>query len=128
MITTPVLPDLPKAAVYAFGDISEKFLRADHYTADQMRKYALAAIEAAQAAQTEPAGDWVSVDDVLRNVKRLDEALNGQGGATRPLLIDILGQVEQVAREIGMPVLKSINAQPSLQAKEQHDRPNAQGF
>ena len=103
MTTTPVLPDLPKPLHYGPSGTGSYF---NSYTSDQMREYAIAA---AQAAQTEPTiGDWVSADDVLRNVKRLDDALNGQGGAARPLLVDILGQVEQVAREIGMPVLSAV--------------------
>lgn len=53
-------------------------------------------------------GNWIAADDVLRNVKLLDVALNGPGGATRPLLIDILGQVEGVARRLGKPVLHAI--------------------
>jgi hypothetical protein len=53
-------------------------------------------------------GLWIAADDILRNVKLLDQALNGPDGATRPLLIDILGQVERIRRQINMPILKAI--------------------
>lgn len=43
---TKDLPPLPKPAVHAFSDINESFLRANHYTADQMHEYALEAIRA----------------------------------------------------------------------------------
>lgn len=43
------LPTLPKAAVAAFSDIGEGFLRRPHYTLDQMQAYARAAIAATAA-------------------------------------------------------------------------------
>jgi len=56
-------------------------------------------------------GNWINAEDVSRNVKALDIALNGEGAASSPLLIDVLGQVQAEARRIGKPVLKAL-AQP----------------
>lgn len=71
------------------------------------------------AQKTEPTeGNWVNANDVLRHVKALDEALNGPGGASRPLLIDVLSQVEQVRREIGRPLLHALTPQPPAQQTE----------
>ena len=63
-------------------------------------------------AQPKPTkGNWINAEDVSRNVKALDIALNGEGAASSPLLIDVLGQVQAEARRIGKPVLKAL-AQP----------------
>jgi hypothetical protein len=70
---------------------------------------ARAALSKQEAAPQEPAepteGNWISADDYYRNVKALDEALNGPGGATRPLLIDVLSQCEAIVRKTGRSVL-----------------------
>lgn len=54
---------------------------------------------------------WIAADDYYRNVKALDVALNGEGGATRPLLIDVLSQVEAEVRKRGRPLLASSDAE-----------------
>jgi hypothetical protein len=55
-----VLPELPKPSIRAWSDLSETFLRADHYSASQLRAYALAAIEASRADALDAARlDWV---------------------------------------------------------------------
>jgi hypothetical protein len=66
------------------------------------------------AAGGPTSGNWISADDYHNNVKALDAALNGPGGASRPSLIDILSQVEQLARERKMPVLAAIQAVPAV--------------
>ena len=39
------MPKLPKAAIRAFDDINERFLRADHFTVDQLLSFADAAVK-----------------------------------------------------------------------------------
>jgi hypothetical protein len=69
-----------------------------------------------QADPTE--GNWIAADDYYRNVKELDEALNGPGGATRPLLIDVLSQVQAIVRKTGKPLLAH-TAEPPINAAAQ---------
>jgi hypothetical protein len=69
----------------------------------------LAALRQQQGEPTE--GNWIAADDYYRNVKALDEALNGSGAAERPLLTDVLRQVQSEVRKLGMPLLEAIKHQ-----------------
>lgn len=53
-------------------------------------------------------GNWLAADDIMRNVKALDVALNGDKSATQAKLIDILAQVESEQRRLGRPVLQRV--------------------
>jgi hypothetical protein len=60
-------------------------------------------------AEAMAGGRWVSHDDIKRLLLDLDKALNGPDGrATDPRLCDIVGQVEQLAREINSPLVSYI--------------------
>ena len=61
-----VLPELPKPSIRAWSDLSETFLRADHYSASQLRAYALAAIEASRADALD-AARWRMLRKILRS-------------------------------------------------------------
>lgn len=62
----------------------------------------------AQASACPQEGEWIAAGDYRRNVRALDVALNGDGAAERPSLIDVLSQVEQLRRELGKPVLQAL--------------------
>lgn len=56
-------------------------------------------------------GSWINADDVDRNVRALDLALNGRGrAAERPSLADVVSQVQAVATRLGRPVLETARA------------------
>jgi hypothetical protein len=77
-------------------------------------KMAWSAALAVPPAAEPPEGNWIAADDYHRNMRALDVALNGEeGAAQRPLLIDILSQVEGLARKLGRPVLAAAQAAPS---------------
>lgn len=67
-------------------------------------------------------GEWIAADDYYRNVKDLDVALNGNGAAQRPSLIDVLAQVEQLRRELGKPILEVVK-QPMVWIEGQPPHP-----
>lgn len=67
-------------------------------------------------------GEWIAADDYYRNVKDLDIALNGDGAAQRPSLIDVLAQVEQLRRELGKPILEVVK-QPMVWIEGQPPHP-----
>jgi hypothetical protein len=55
------LPELPEPSIDAY---TELYVRSDHYDDDQMRAYAIAAIEKDRASRPSPVaqdGDWVMV-------------------------------------------------------------------
>lgn len=100
----------------------------EHVTKDAWRRLAESQGEllktSAQVEQAElQSGNWIAADDYRENVKALDVALNGDGGAERPALIDILAQVEQVARRFGMPVLTALEASLPQEQVEQAAQP-----
>jgi hypothetical protein len=71
-------------------------------------------------------GTWIEASGYYINVRQLDVALNGEhGAAERPLLIDILSQVEGIARKHGKPVLECIN--PSVEVLLEALRKLAEG-
>lgn len=63
-----------------------------------------------QRTKDEPTtGNWIAAEDYYRNVKALDAALNGEGGAERPKLIDLLAQVEELRRQLGKPLVELLD-------------------
>jgi hypothetical protein len=63
-------------------------------------------------------GEWLAAEDYYRNCYALDVALNGlEAAAKRPLLIDMLAQVQGIVRERGKPLLECL-AQQSGEAVE----------